>query len=75
MGIVIDVLPESQLWGTVYPQNQSLIYTFSSLGQQRTNQDVGFDGYDDAEESSVFGTDFGTDPSNDNYTYFLKYGR
>ncbi|MFP4844179.1 cell surface protein SprA [Winogradskyella sp. PE311] len=59
------------------PQNQSLIYTFATTGQQRTNQDVGYDGYDDAEESlmltQVFGANnFGEDPSKDNYTYYLN---
>lgn len=56
------------------PQNQSLIYTFSTLGQERTNQDVGYDGYDDIEEASLIpnGANFGPDPSNDNYTYFLN---
>ena len=68
----ISLLPQIPSWETVVPQNQSLIYAFSSLGQQRTNQDVGFDGYDDTEESSIFGSAFGTDPSNDNYTYFLN---
>ncbi len=64
------------------PQNQSLIYAFSSLGQERTNQDVGLDGYSDADEKSTLvsstvlpeilpfqGLD---DPSNDNYAYFLN---
>lgn len=59
-------------WGTVVPQNQSLIYAFDTTGQERTNQDVGYDGYDDAEESAVFGSVFGEDPSNDNYAYFLN---
>ncbi|MBE9490308.1 MAG: cell surface protein SprA [Bacteroidetes bacterium] len=69
----ISFLPQTPSWQTVVPQNQSLIYAFSSLGQERTNQDVGLDGYDDAEEISVF-TDFASlvDPSNDNYTYFLN---
>ena len=44
-------------WGTVVPQNQSLIYAFDTTGQERTNQDVGYDG---------------DDPANDNYTYFLN---
>ncbi len=39
-------------WGTVVPQNQSLIYTFDSTGDERTNQDVGYDGYIDAIEAS-----------------------
>ncbi|WP_139000968.1 cell surface protein SprA [Hyunsoonleella aestuarii] len=59
-------------YGTVVPQNQSLIYAFDTTGQERDNQDVGYDGYDDAEETAAFGTDFGPDPANDNYTYFLN---
>jgi len=59
-------------WGTVVPQNQSLIYAFDTTGQERVNQDVGYDGYSDAEEISIFGSAFGDDPSNDNYTYFLN---
>ncbi|WP_295829987.1 cell surface protein SprA [uncultured Winogradskyella sp.] len=63
------------------PQNQSLIYTFGTLGQERINQDVGYDGYDDLEEQDIVafmsqqtGTalDFGADPSLDNYAYFLN---
>ena len=68
----ISLLPQIPSWQTVVPQNQSLIYAFSSLGQERTNQDVGLDGYDDAEEISIFGAVFGADPANDNYTYFLN---
>ncbi|OEK09200.1 cell surface protein SprA [Flavivirga aquatica] len=59
-------------WGTVVPQNQSLIYAFDTEGQERTNQDVGYDGYDDAEEANIFGSNFGDDPANDNYRYFLN---
>lgn len=59
-------------WGTVVPQNQSLVYAFDTTGEERTNQDVGYDGYDDAQEIAVFGTNFGSDPSKDNYTYFLN---
>lgn len=65
------------------PQNQSLIYTFGTNGQERTNQDVGLDGYDDIEEQQIVSfleqqtgqaLDFGPDPSNDNYSYFLNTG-
>ncbi|AUP81582.1 T9SS outer membrane translocon Sov/SprA [Flavivirga eckloniae] len=59
-------------WGTVVPQNQSLIYAFDTTGEERTNQDVGYDGYNDAKEAEVFGANFGDDPANDNYTYFLN---
>ncbi|MFI0428592.1 cell surface protein SprA [Mariniflexile sp. HMF6888] len=58
---------------TVVPLNQSLVYAFDSTGQERTNQDVGYDGYDDSEEGFI-STDYAglSDPSNDNYTYFLN---
>lgn len=59
-------------FGGVVPQNQSLIYTFSTTGDQRANQDVGFDGFDDFEELTEFGSQFGEDPSNDNYSYYLN---
>jgi cell surface protein SprA len=59
-------------FGGVVPQNQSLIYTFATTGQERTNQDVGYDGYDDTEEAIQFGAQFGEDPAKDNYTYYLN---
>nr|WP_246296715.1 cell surface protein SprA [Winogradskyella vidalii] len=59
-------------FGTVVPQNQSLIYTFATTGADRANQDVGLDGYNDFEEINRFGAEFGEDPSNDNYSYYLN---
>ncbi|MBT8260878.1 MAG: cell surface protein SprA, partial [Bacteroidia bacterium] len=59
-------------FGGVVPQNQSLIYTFATTGQERSNQDVGYDGYDDTEEAIQFGAQFGEDPAKDNYTYYLN---
>ncbi len=61
----------------VVPQSQSLIYTFSSTGQDRINQDVGYDGYNDQEEQQMLNIlgvtgDFGSDPSNDNYQFYLN---
>ena len=68
----------------VVPQNQSLIYAFDTTGQERTNQDVGYDGYDDSEEANTSTTTDAAligiytpftgleDPANDNYTYFLN---
>ncbi len=58
----------------VVPQNQSLIYAFSTTGDERANQDVGYDGFDDAEEALYIpnGASFGPDPSNDNYVYYLN---
>ncbi|WP_439152338.1 cell surface protein SprA [Winogradskyella sp.] len=61
-------------YGSVVPQNQSLIYTFGTTGQERDNQDVGYDGYDDAEEQLRFPSQFQTaeDPAKDNYVYYLN---
>ena len=67
----VDLLPVSA-WGSVVPQNQSLVYAFDTTGQERKNQDVGYDGYNDDDEIAAFGTNFGSDPSNDNYSYFLN---
>ena len=72
----ISLLPQTT-WGTVTPQNQSLIYAFSSGGQARENQDVGLDGYDDSEESNPSDPRFSnfanlSDPANDNYIYYLN---
>ncbi|MDW5287327.1 cell surface protein SprA [Formosa sp. PL04] len=66
-----SLLPTTE-WGTVVPQNQSLVYAFDTEGTERTNQDIGYDGYNDTEEGVVFGIDFGPDPSNDNYIYYLN---
>ena len=66
-----SLLPQTA-WGTVVPQNQSLIYAFDTTGQERINQDVGYDGYNDSEEIAAFGAGFGDDPAKDNYTYFLN---
>lgn len=55
------------------PANQSLIYAFNTEGQQRLNQDVGFDGLDDAQEAANFPSFANLpDPSGDNYQYFLQ---
>ena len=70
------MLPETQ-WGSVVPQNQSLIYAFDTTGEERTNQDVGYDGYDDSEEAPIDDPRFSAfngleDPANDNYQFFLN---
>ena len=68
----ISLLNETT-WGSVVPQNQSLIYAFSTLGEERGNQDVGLDGYDDQDEAIKFPSFSNLDdPSNDNYNYFLN---
>ena len=59
-------------WGKV-PTNQSLIYTFDTQGQERTNQDIGLDGITDAAEGALFPAFAGlVDPAGDNYEYFLQ---
>ena len=51
----------------------SLVYTFSSTGPDRENQDVGLDGLNDADEAAFFPSFAGqADPAGDNYTYFLQ---
>lgn len=55
------------------PTNQSLIYTFDTEGQERTNQDLGLNGVNDVEEAALFPLFGGLpDPAGDNYTYFLQ---
>ncbi|MFT4698129.1 MAG: cell surface protein SprA [Flavobacteriaceae bacterium] len=66
-------------WGKV-PTSQSLVYAFDTEGQQRTNQDVGYDGEGDVDESSdpnptinsIVSQFGGDDPARDNYQYFLQ---
>lgn len=60
---------DETIWGKI-PTNQSLLYAFSDKDNERLNQDIGFDGLNDEEERQLFGTGFGQDPSNDNYSYF-----
>ena len=60
------------IYGKV-PTNQSLVYTFDTQGQERINQDIGYDGINDAQEAALFPAFAGLpDPSGDNYTYFLQ---
>jgi cell surface protein SprA len=65
-GSNIDTTP----LGVDVPINQSLIYAFSEEDDERPNQDIGLDGLTDQEEIQRFGTAFGSDPANDNYTFF-----
>nr|WP_240463010.1 cell surface protein SprA [Mesonia aquimarina] len=55
------------------PSSQSLVYAFDSEGQERINQDVGYDGLNDDLEAEKFPAFAGlADPSNDNYQYYLN---
>lgn len=62
----------STIWGKV-PSQQSLVYTFSTEGEERKNQDVGLDGMSNAEEAVKY-PEFAhfEDPANDDYEYFLQ---
>ncbi len=63
------------VWGKV-PSSQSLIYAFDVDGANRSAQDVGLDGVNDAAEKTLTGIAPGfaalDDPANDNYQYFLN---
>ena len=63
------------VWGKV-PASQSLIYAFDTSVANRTVQDIGFDGLNDAEEAALPGINPGfasqPDPAADNYQYFLQ---
>ncbi|MFD2517766.1 T9SS outer membrane translocon Sov/SprA [Salinimicrobium flavum] len=55
------------------PSNQSLIYAFNTEGEERVNQDVGYDGLQDPEEAVKFPAFANLpDPSADNYNYYLN---
>lgn len=60
------------IWGKV-PSQQSLVYSFSTEGDERRNQDVGLDGMNNAEEAAKY-PEFAhfQDPANDDYEYFLQ---
>ncbi|HEX9980397.1 MAG TPA: cell surface protein SprA, partial [Flavobacterium sp.] len=73
-GLGPDEITVNSIWGKV-PASQSLIYAFDTEAGNRDNQDIGFDGLNDAEEAGKF-PEFADDedPSQDNYRYFLDAG-
>lgn len=64
-------------WGT-QPKQPPILYAFSTEGDERQIQDVGFDGLDDASESTIFPTGninpvLNTpDPAADNFVFYLS---
>ena len=67
-----EVTPTYQSpWGKV-PANQSLVYAFNSVAEDRSIQDVGLDGLADSQEQTVFTNGPSNDPAGDNYQYFLQ---
>jgi len=60
------------IWGDV-PASQSLIYAFDSNQDNRTSQDVGYNGLNNAQEAAKFPAFASfTDPAEDDYNYFLN---
>ncbi|MGS2765075.1 T9SS outer membrane translocon Sov/SprA [Sinomicrobium sp. M5D2P9] len=70
-GVGSNDLVSRTSWGQV-PSAQSLVYAFDADTQNRTLQDVGFDGLDDAAEAAVFTNNPGPDPALDNYEYYVS---
>ncbi|HEA21503.1 MAG TPA: cell surface protein SprA [Pricia antarctica] len=66
-----SIKPADPIWGPV-PATQALVYAFDVDEASRAQQDVGFDGLDDAAEAAIYGTENGADPALDNYEYFLQ---
>lgn len=67
----------TSVWGT-QPEQQPVIYAFSSDGGDRPSQDVGYDGLNNAEEAAKFGVNFinpvtnQSDPASDDFVYYLS---
>lgn len=61
-------------WGGV-PVAQSMLYAFDANPENRTLQDVGFDGLNDQQERNIYVnnlTESPQDPAMDNYQYYLN---
>jgi cell surface protein SprA len=58
------------IWGQV-PSTQSLVYAFDAAEANRSLQDIGFDGLNDADEAAIYSGP-AEDPALDNYTYYLN---
>ncbi|MEM7484107.1 MAG: cell surface protein SprA [Bacteroidota bacterium] len=62
--------PRSTIWGQV-PSTQSLVYAFDADETNRSLQDLGFDGLDDAAEQAIYNGP-AEDPAFDNFQYYLN---
>ncbi|MFS4418386.1 cell surface protein SprA [Maribacter sp. 2307ULW6-5] len=58
-------------WGEV-PATQSLVYAFDASEANRSLQDLGLDGLDDAREGDIYTANPGDDPALDNFQYYLN---
>lgn len=63
-------IPRETIWGQV-PSTQSLVYAFDADEANRSAQDLGLDGYGDAEEATIYNGP-AEDPALDNYQYYLN---
>ncbi len=62
--------PRATIWGQV-PSTQSLVYAFDADETNRALQDIGYDGFDDAAEATIYNGPV-EDPALDNYVYYLN---
>lgn len=64
-------------WGT-QPNQFPILYAFSSEGDERAQQDLGYDGLNGTQEQAKFGVDFVNpvtnelDPASDNFVFYLS---
>ena len=64
-------------WGN-QPKQPPIVYAFSSQGDERAAQDLGYDGLDAAGEALKFNTNFvnpvtgNSDPANDDFVFYLS---
>ena len=70
-GVESNDLTRDTDWGKV-PQTQALVYAFDANENNRSLQDIGFDGLDDSEEGAIYTNNTGDDPALDNYEYYLN---
>lgn len=63
-------IPRETEWGRV-PSTQALVYAFDSDPANRSLQDLGLDGLDDAGEAAIYNGP-PEDPALDNYRYYLN---
>ncbi len=68
-GVNSNDLTANTVWGKV-PATQALVYAFDAIENNRSLQDLGFDGLNDGSEGAIYGT--GADPALDNYQYYLN---
>lgn len=67
----------SSNWG-IQPFQYPILYAFSTEGDERTAQDLGYNGLDNAAEFSKYGTTFinpvtqQNDPASDDFVYFMS---